>query len=140
MAIKVKGADVVAKKWNARAAVAGPDYQAGIANPKQDQATAAAAAAPAWAAGVQQAVANGRFAKGVQRNPGKWAARASTVGAARFPQGVAAATSTYQTAIAPYLQTISNLTLPPRAPKGDPSNLHRVAAVDQALHAEKLAS
>lgn len=138
MAIKVKGADVSAKKYVARASVAGPDYSSGIQNPKQDQASAAIAAAPTWAAAVSQAAANGSFAKGIQRNPGKWAANSLSKGAQRYGPGVSQALSTYQNAIAPYLQVLSNLTLPPRAVKGDPSNLNRVAAVDQALRQHKL--
>jgi hypothetical protein len=44
----------------------------------------------------------------------------------------------YSNGIQPYLQLLSTLNLPPRAPKGDPANLQRVAAVTSAERALSL--
>jgi hypothetical protein len=132
--LQVKSADVVAKKWAARAGAAGADYAAGVNGTTKDWATDTANAAPAWAAGVQTAAANGSFAKGVNNaGTAKWKSKAANVGAARYPQGVAAATPYYQSGIGPVLQTLSALSLPARGPKGDPGNIQRVTAVTTAL-------
>jgi hypothetical protein len=140
MAIVVKPADQTANKWATNAGNAGAAYTSGINNPRVSQTQATIAAAQTWAQGVQTAVTNGTFAKGVQRSDGKWQARASTVGAQRFPQGVTAAKATYQTAIAAVLQVIANITLSQaRMPRGDPANYQRSQQVGQVLHAAKVA-
>jgi len=136
--LQVKDAATVAKKWATRAGAAGQDYANGVNGTAKDWASDTAAAAPAWAAGVQTAAANGSFAKGVNAaGTAKWKAKASNVGAARYPQGVAAASQYYQNGIAGVLQVLSAITLPPRGPKGDPGNLNRVAIVTQALRKMK---
>lgn len=141
MAVAVKDASAAAAKFVARAQVAGPDYTAGVSNSGQKWATNTASAADSWAQGVTQAAANGRFAKGVNpTSQSKFQTRASTVGAQRYPQGVASAGPTWQTATTPYLQTIAGLNLPPRQPKGSPANYARVQTVGDALRAKKLGS
>lgn len=139
MAIQIKSADAIAKKYAARGAAAGADYAAGVSTPRQDWAQATEAAAQTYAAGVQAAIGNGSFAKGVSKaGTGKWQRKAAGVGAQRFGPGVQAAQGDFQNGVAPYLDVLRNLTLPPRAPKGDPGNIQRVAAVAQALRQKKL--
>ena len=136
--LQVKSADAVAKKWATRAGAAGADYASGVNGTTKDWASDTAAAAPAWAAGVQTAAANGSFAKGVNAaGTQKWKTKAANVGAARYPQGVAAATPYYQAGITSVLQVLSGITLPARGPKGDPGNLNRVTIVAQALRKMK---
>jgi hypothetical protein len=136
--LQVKDAATVAKKWATRAGAAGADYAAGVNGTTKDWAADTAGAAPAWAAGVQTAAANGSFAKGVNAaGTAKWKAKASNVGAARYPQGVAAATQYYQNGITSVLQVLSGITLPARGPKGDPGNLNRVQIVTTALRKMK---
>jgi hypothetical protein len=136
--MQVKSADQVAKKWAARAGAAGGDYSAGVQNTTRDWAADTAAASNSWAQGVQGAVANGSFVKGVNAaGTQKWKTKASSVGAQRYPAGVAAATPFYQNGITPVLQVLSSITLPPRGPKGDPGNLQRVTAVTTALRKMK---
>lgn len=140
MAIQIKSADAAAAKYATNGAAAGAAYAAGVASPRQDWQAATAAAAPTYAAGVQAAIGANSFAKGVATaGTAKWQRKASGVGAQRFPAGVTAAKGDYQNGVAPYLQVISGLTLPPRGPKGDPGNVQRVAAIAQALRAKKLA-
>jgi len=136
--MQVKSADAVAKKWSTRAGAAGADYTNGVNTTTKDWAQDTASAAPAWAAGVQQAAANGSFAKGVNAaGTAKWKTKAANVGAARYPQGVAAAQPYYQAGITPVLQVLSGITLPPRGPKGDPGNLNRVSVITTALRKMK---
>ena len=136
--IAVKDAATVAKKWASRAGAASQDYANGVNGTTKDWAQDTAAAAAAWAAGVQAAAANGLFAKGVNAaGTAKWKAKAANVGAARYPQGIAAATQYYQNGIAAVLQVLQGLQLPPRGAKGDPANLQRVQVVTTALRKMK---
>jgi hypothetical protein len=138
--MNIKSVDAIAKKYAARGGAAAGDYSDGVKNPRNDWQTSTAAAANTYAAGVQAAIGNGSFAKGVA-NAGseKWSRKAQTVGAQRFGPGVQAAQPDYAKGVSPYLDTLRNLTLPPRAPKGDPSNVQRVAAIATALRSRKLA-
>jgi hypothetical protein len=139
MAIQIKPADVIAAKYATRGAAAGQDYATGVQAPRTDWAQATESSAPAWGAGVQMAVSNGSFSKGVARaGSAKWQRKASGVGAQRYGPGVTAAKQDYATGVAPYLQVIANLSLPPRGPKGDPGNINRVAAIATALRQKKL--
>jgi hypothetical protein len=139
MALKVKDAATAATKFVQRAQAAAPDYAKGVQGAGNQWQAHSAAASDAWGAGVQAAVANGRFAKGVTRVGGaKWEAAASGKGAQRYPQGVAAAGPAWQAATGPYLDTISSLNLPPRRPKGDPANYQRSQMVADALRKKKV--
>jgi hypothetical protein len=139
VAIKIKSVDQAAAKFVSRASAAAPDYTNGVQNPRRDWAQSTSAADSTYAAGVQQAVSNGSFKKGViAAGTDKWQRKSTTVGAQRFSSGVNAAKGDYATKVAPFFDVLSNLTLPPRQPKGDPSNVQRVAAVAQALRAKKL--
>lgn len=68
-----------------------------------------------------------------------WQTAAIAKGPSRFSEGVNLATDKYEKGFAPYRDVIDKLSLPPRGPKGDPTNIQRVAAVAKALHDEKLA-
>jgi len=139
MAIVVKDPASVTKKWQTNAGAASAFYASGVQNPRRDQTAAAVAAASTWASGVQMAAANNTFVKGLQRNPGKWQARAGSVGVQRYPGGITAGAPNYQTEITAVLNVISNITLTQaRMPRGDPANWARSQQVGQALHAWRL--
>jgi hypothetical protein len=137
--IQTKSIDQIAKKWSDRAQSAAPDYTAGVEGTQKDWATEAANANQAWQTGVTQAAGRGAFAKGVRAaGTNKWRANASSKGSQRYGPGVAVAQPDYQAGFAPYLQTISSLTLTTRQAKGSPSNYDRSRAVGTALHAKKV--
>jgi hypothetical protein len=139
MAVKVKDAAAAAQKFVTRAGAAGADYAQGVANAAPDWQKNTAAAADSFAQGVQQAIQAGRFQKGVNSTSAqKYTTRAAGVGATRYPTGVAGSKDAWQQNTAPYLQTIANLNLPPKGPKGSPQNNLRIAAVTEALRAKKL--
>jgi hypothetical protein len=139
MAVTVKDAAAAAQKFVTRAQAAGPDYTAGVSNAGPKWAQTTKASADTWNQGVQQAAANGRFANGVNAaSQAKYQSRASTVGAQRYPQGVAGSANAWQTNTTPYLNVIAALNLPARQPKGSPANYQRVQAVGDALRAKKL--
>jgi hypothetical protein len=52
---------------------------------------------------------------------------------------VADAQSDYEAGVAPYTRAIETVKLPARGPKGDPSNINRVIAINKALRDTKLA-
>ena len=137
---QVKPISEIVDKWQRRASVAGPDYAAGIASPRRDWEEATKAAEGAQKAGIEQAIANGSFVKGVTKaGTAKWKRKAQDVGAARFGPGVAAAKADYQAGFAPFISVIEGITLPPRGPKGDPRNYERTQIIGEALHDAKVA-
>lgn len=138
MAIKVKDAAGVARKWVQRAGAATTDYKEGVAAAAGDWETNTAAAEENFAAGVNQAIADKRFGRGVRAAGGaKFAQRASTIGATRFGPGVQASEGAMAQGMGPVLQTIASVNLPPRRPKGDPANYARAQAVGEALRKMK---
>ena len=139
MSIVTKDISAIAAKWSQRAQAAGADYTAGVKSPRRDWAQNTAAASDSWGQGVQTAVADGRFSKGVTKaGTPKWQTNAVNKGSTRYPQGVAVAQPTYQAGFGPMLQVIQGVNLPPRSPRGSPANLQRVAAVNDALHRAKV--
>lgn len=136
----VKSLDRISRIWASRVAAAGPEYAAGIDNPRKSWAEATQAASGNYDQAIQQSIAEGRFAKGVRAaGDARWSARAKSVGPRRWQEGVTASTDRYERGFAPYRQVIENTELPPRYPKGDPRNIARVAVIAENLHAAKLA-
>ncbi len=140
MALKVKDPAAAANKYGTRGAAAAADYTAGVQGSGGLWQQNTAAAADNYAAAVTEAIGRQAFQRGVQQAGGaKFEQKAGTIGAQRFPQGVREGVPAWQAGAAPYLQTLSGLTLPPRRPKGDPGNLARVQAVTDALRRRKVA-
>lgn len=129
----IKPIDQSSDKWQRRASVAGPDYQAGIDNPRANWQAAATAAAQAFATGVQAAITAGRFAAGVAKaGNAKWQANAKAKGPGRFAEGVALAVGNWQKGFQPVHSAFASLTPPARQATGSPGNLTRVAAFNEA--------
>jgi hypothetical protein len=140
MSLPVKSGDAAASKYKDNAGRAGDAYKSG-----------AVAAASTWAANTQAAAGNfkqaiqasgidQRFSKGVAKaGAGKFAEKVTAVGGDRYAPGVAAGAADYRSGVDPYLQTMSGLTLAPRKPRGDPSNLKRVEQITSANHMKRLA-
>lgn len=138
-AIRVKDIGSLAKKFTRNAGAAAGDYTEGVKSAGADWQANTAASADNFAAGVQAAISDNRFARGVAAaGSAKYTQRASTLGAQRYPTGVAAAEGDWAKGAQPYLQTIAGLVLPPRRPKGDPGNAARAQAVASALRAQKV--
>ena len=125
-------------KWGRRAGSAGPEYEQGVKNPKREWEASTKAAEVAYEQGVQAAIGRKAFGKGVTGKQSRWQTKAAEVGSGRYGGGVQAAVQDYEQGFAPYHQTISSLSLPPRGAKGSPQNLQRVAAVANALRARKV--
>lgn len=127
-----------ARKWANRAAVAGEDYRAGIANPRTPWDQASIAADGNYRQGVTAAAQAGRFMAGVRKaGAEKWRRNATNKGPQRFAEGVNLATDEWQAGFNPYQAAIGSLQLPPRGPAGSAANLQRVTAIAQALRRVK---
>lgn len=139
MAIKVRDAAASAAKFKTNAVAAQNTYGAAVANAGPTWAAATKAAQDTYAQGVQQAIAQNRFANGVnQKSQDKFQTRAAGVGPARYGTGVGAAADSWAAGTQPYLNVLANLNLPARGVKGSPQNIQRVSAVADALRAKKL--
>jgi hypothetical protein len=137
----VKAMNLISDKWSRRTAGATQDYAAGVRSPKSDWQQKTLEAADAQAAGVQAALSNNSFQKGVSRaGSAKWQRKASGVGATRYGPGAQAAKGDYEAGFAPFAQVIQGITLPPRGAKGDPRNYQNVQLIGDALHKAKLGS
>lgn len=127
-----------AQKWVDRASVATEDYKTGVQNPRQSWATATAAAENSYTQGVQKAISEKRFAKGVQKaGDSKWREGALTKGADRFASGVAAAKDRYQSQMQKVVAVIESVSLSPRNEKGNLNNYKRVQEMGSALNQAK---
>lgn len=139
MPLRVTDAATAARKFVQRGQAAGADYAEGVRGAGDEWQRQTVAAEENYNAGVQQAITRGAFARGVQdAGAQRYQQKASTIGAQRFPQGIAAAGPDWSEGTRPYLDTIAALSLPPRRPKGDPGNYARVAAVGEALRRRKV--
>ena len=132
--MQVKDMSKISEKFVRRTAQAGPDYEAGVLNPRVDWAAATKAAEPNYDQGVQAAIAKKRFGAGVTRaGTAKYQEGARVKGVARYPAGVAAGAGNYAAGFEPFRAALSGVTLPPRRARRDPGNINRVAAVVQAM-------
>ena len=127
-----------AKKWVERASVATDAYREGVKNPRVNWAAATAAAEDSWKAGVQKAISDKRFGKGVQKaGDSKWQQGALTRGADRFASGVAASEQNYANQMAKVVAVIESANLPLKFERGNEQNYARAKAMGMALHQAK---
>ena len=82
--VRVPSAEDVARKWQARVAIAGPEYEAGVTDPGVDWAGPTKAAESRYKEGVTKAANEGRFGKGVSKAGNeKWKQKTATLGVSR---------------------------------------------------------
>lgn len=128
-----------AQKWARVTPQRTEDYQQGVQNPKVPWAEATLAAEKNQADGIQEAIRDKRFAKGVAKaGNSAWQQGALQKGVNRFGEGVQVSQEKYNSGFAPYAQVIEATNLPPRYPKGDPRNVERVKAIALALRNKKV--
>ena len=136
---KIRSTAKIAEKYARVTPGKSAELEAGLKDPKKIWVDETGAAAPAWAAGVSDAVARGAFAKGVA-NAGQAAYidPAIKLGVKRYRDGVTFGVSKYTKNFAPFRDVIEGTTLPPRGPTGDPGNIDRVRLIAAALHDAKI--
>lgn len=138
---EIKSLDRIGKKWQTVTPQRADEYEEGIKNPRKSWQQATEDASEAYASGVQEAISNDSFSKGVgEAGDAKWREGALKKGVRRWPEGVRLGGEAYRRGFAPYHSVIAGVTLPPRGPKGDPRNYDRVKAIGEALHEEKVGS
>lgn len=131
----VKSAAAIAQKWGRVTPDRTQDYEDGVRNPLKDWAKETADAEDRYEAGIKSAITRKAFGKGVLKT-GTAKQKAATIakGITRWPEGVRGAVSDMEKGIAPVVEVLKNLVLPKRYETGDPRNIERVKAIQQALH------
>ena len=139
MPIRIKDTASLAKKFAQRAQQAAPDYADGVRAAGADWEANTKAGAQNYAAGVQDAISDGRFLKGVSdAGSSKYVTRASTLGSQRFGPGVAAAQDDWARGVQPHLDALKSMDLPPRGVTGSPQNQQRAQVVAARMRAIRL--
>lgn len=122
------------EKFKSRAAAAREDYKRGVQGAGARWAEGAAASEEAWRAGTQEAIAQGRFARGVRAaGPQKYQERASTLGPERFASGVAVGATEWGKNFAPFQSALSGHAPSPRGPRGSDQNMQRSTEVARLM-------
>ena len=135
----MKSAQQSAQKFVDRAGAASGDYVSGAQATTKDQSAAAIAGKANWAAGIQAAIAGGRYEKGLSAS-GKsgWLKGVVEKGANRFAEGVATGMAKYATNSGKYDGARGAANSLPRGPRGSEQNFARAKAVGQALRRAKV--
>jgi len=130
----IRSIEKIGKKWATVTPGRVQDYQEGVESPRRDWEAATAGAEDAYNAGVNQAIAEKRFGKGVRAaGSDKWQRNALSKGTQRWGPGVAMAESEYVKGYGPIRDAIERVTLPPRYARRDPRNLNRVKVIVDAV-------
>lgn len=135
----IKSLSEIAEKFVRRASGAGEEYRKGVRSAGDWQGPTAAASGN-YAAGVQAAISDDRFTKGVRDvSNEEWKRKAETKGGANYGVGIRSSQDDFTKGYGPFREVVAGLTLPPRGPKGSPENYDRVRLVGEAQHNAKLA-
>jgi len=130
----IKSISDIAKKFIDVTPGRSAQYADGVRNPKKDWQQATEAAEANFEAGVQKAVANKSFGKGVKEaGTAKYQKGVAEKGISRWPVGVSLAQDAFAKGFGPFRDVIERTTLPQRFARRDPRNLLRVAAIAKAL-------
>lgn len=138
MPIRIKSAQTLLAKYQRNTANASQSYQDGINNPRRDWQAVTAAAEGSYEAGVQNAVANKSFSKGITPDAAaKQKANALALGANRYGPGTQNAAPAWAKNVQPVLDAMSNVPDQPRGPKMSPQNFQKQQAFAAAAHSAK---
>ncbi len=134
----VPSASTIAKKWARVTPGRTEDYEEGVKNPLRDWADETAKAEARYEEGIKASMLRKSFGKGVKKcGTAKQKSKTILKGIPRWPEGVRGAEDDMLTGIEPYIKVLEALDLPPRFATGDPRNIKRVEAIQQALHKKK---
>ena len=126
----MKSAQQSSEKYSTRASAASGDYVEGARTTSKDQAGAAIAAAAIYGQALTASIADGRYARGLQKSgKAKWLKGVTDKGGNRYAEGVSQAAPDYATESARFDGARGAANSLPRGIKGSPQNLQRVAAV-----------
>lgn len=131
----VPSAAAIAKKWARVTPDRTVDYEEGVRNPLRDWEKETADAEPLYEAGVKAGILRKAFGKGV-RKCGTARQRLKTIlkGIPVWAERVSLAEDDMRSGMEPVVKVLEGLTLPKQYETGDPRNIERVKAIQQALH------
>lgn len=133
--MKVKSAAAIAEKWARVTPERSQDFEDGVRNPMRDWATETLEAEARYEAGIKSSIARKAFGKGVKKaGTDKQKSKTIVKGIPRWSEGVRIAEDDMRVGMEPVVKVLEGLTLPPRFETGDPRNIERVKAIQQALH------
>ena len=133
--VQVTNLSTAADKFERRAGQAGQDYEQGVSEVSDsEQQSATLDATDNWEQGVQDAIAEGRFAEGVSNPSRSWQEAALSLGSSRFTQGASQAGDVWQQSFSEFADVLEGLNLQPRGPRGSSANFERSRQVGEALH------
>ena len=136
--MEVKDASAIAKKWVRVTSERTEDYEEGVRNPAKDWEKETLDAEDRYEAGIKASIVRKAFSKGVKKvGTAKQKAKTILKGIIRWPDGVRGAEDDMRTGMEPVVDVLRALKLPERYPTGDPRNIERVKAIQQALHKMK---
>jgi len=136
----IRPIDTITEKFISVTPGRATQYRQGVENPLRDWEAGATAAQETWKRAITEAAGKGMYGKGIKKaGTEKWKKGATTKGPTRFAEGVLLSKDNYKAGFAPYAEEIARTELPPRGPKGDPTNIQRVAVIAKALRNRKLA-
>lgn len=131
----VKSAKSIAAKWARVTPERIEDYEEGVRNPLRDWEKQTLDAEENYEAGIRDAITRKAFGKGVKKaGTAKQQAASIIKGIPRWAEGVRIAEDAMEAGMGPVVDVLKALTLPKRYPTGDPRNIERVKAIQQALH------
>ncbi len=134
-----KDASSVAQKWIRVTPQRSQDFEEGVQNPRKPWKASTLSAAQRHTDGVQKAIQEKRFEKGVSKTSEEdWKQNTISKGRTRWGEGVAIAQDKYARNFAPYLSVMTSIDPGPKFPKGDPRNIDRVKKIAMALHKKKV--
>jgi len=133
--VKVRSLHVAKTKWKNNVRNAGPHYDLGIRNPRENLVTAVEARKEAMYASLRDAIDKDLIFGGLKRaGHEKWQSRAIDKGTKRWGEETPKRADDWESGFKPYADALNALSLPPKRKKGDPANIsERVGAVVQAL-------
>lgn len=130
----IKSISVIAKKWGRVTPGRAEDFKIGVETTTKDWEKNTKAAESLYDRGVQQAITEKRFGKGVSAaGTAKWKEKTLLKGVTRWPEGVAVAQPDYEKGFAPIRDAIERTTLPPPGTKLSPQNFERVKVMAMAI-------
>lgn len=133
--VNVTSTSDAGEKYARRGRNATQDYETGVENTSDaEQAEATQAASGRWESGVQDAIANDAFSRGVSNSPKSWQEYALNLGTQRFSQGVAQSQGVYEESVEPFFSALESLDLPARGPRGSAENFERSRVVGERLN------
>lgn len=133
--MEVKEAAAIAKKWVRVTSERTEDYEEGVRNPARDWEKETLDAENRYEEGIKKSILRKAFSKGVKKvGTAKQQAKTILKGIARWPEGVRGAEDDMRSGMEPVVSVLKALKLPERYPTGDPRNIRRVEAIQQALH------